>query len=269
MAVTTLDTAAASLIINLVTFSVQTTVPTEYLYAFSDKDITLGPDTFSALPQGEITFSEFTGGPKSEPVKITMIKAEPFLTVLIGEPHQKIDVTIEEIDPRDSATRRVLYVGEVRKVIGGVNQRPDLVRVEITGLKFQYDRPLGIEITDTCSWRFGDGNCDFDVEAETTTADILTIDKTIITLDTIFVLPRLRRGRLRLDGLDIVIKQHLNGTQVQLIEKPPAAWAGATVDVVVGCDKSVSMCGGTWDNLENFGGFGLKMLEYHPVVEQH
>lgn len=267
MVQTSLDTNAASLIINLVTFTVQTSVPTIYRFAFSDKDFTDG-FTWDALPEGSIKFKEFSGSPKEEPVQIDMKKVEPFITALVGEPHQTIDVTIEEVDPRFTSTRRVLYVGQVRKITENVNSQTDRIRLNITGLKFLLDRALGLECVDWCSWRFGDSNCAFDVEAETTTDTVASIQGTLVTLTTPVTVPRLRRGRLRRDGVEIVIKEQLNETQVQLIEFPPAGWAGQSVDVVVGCDKTVDACHGLWNNLENFGGFGLKMLAYHPVIEQ-
>lgn len=262
---TTVQTKPQSLIINLLTLEFGTTT---LRYASSEYDFV---DTFTwvAHPSMKISAKLQTGGAKNETFSILMGRAAPWINVLTGIPHIDIVATIEEVDPADASTRRVLFKGEVGQVKGNEDDKTDKVRITVNGIRAKFEIPFGLPALNSCAWNFGDKSCAIDVVAEThSSVTIVSADGLLITLGTSIAVPRLTKGFLRKDGLLIMIRIQLNTRQVLVVEPIPTSWIGTPVDAVPGCDKQLGTCSGVWDNLSQHGGFGQKIPAYHPVIEE-
>lgn len=168
------------------------------------------------------------------------------------------------------------YVGlgtyRLVRAIRNPERRPGLIRLEFLGEKSRLNVPLGIPVNPTCAWTLGDKTCQATVTAENPTITAISRKK-ITTSDAGGVIAGKTTGYWRFGtatvaGLTLGIRAWEAGTtDFELVREPPASWAGATVAIKPGCDKSAATCASRFSNLERFGGFGVKVPSFQPVLE--
>ena len=166
---------------------------------------------------------------------------------------------------------RTLSIGRVTRAVRNPQGREGIVRLFVAGAKNDLDQSGGFTCNNTCNWRFGESKtCKKDVIAleETGTLTIQDLSSPKVTIAGLAAHPNRywRRGKVKLDGLTLRIRNWTNGTDFYLAKLPPVTWDGATVTVTPGCNKLFTTCI-FWNNLKNFSGIGLKALEYNPLIE--
>lgn len=155
--------------------------------------------------------------------------------------------------------------------------RKGLIRMTFQSYKSRVSGiPLGIPATPRCAWNLGDKTCGYDLEGNAVTVTIDTVDGKTLTLEdpgeAAVVLgvtdKRWHRGTFSKDGLVIGIRDFEIGNYTfQLVKEPPPSWNGAVVSIKPGCDKTPETCHSRFSNLERFGGFGIAIPAYHPVLD--
>lgn len=265
MAQNDLDIKPLSTYTNLITFTYGASVAR---YVAGARNYTDG-DTFTALPCLEIDLKKQTGSAKDEPITVRLSPVVPLITVLNGFSFTKIDVVIEEVDVLAPATRRVLFKGYLAKIVGNKNGRNDLIEIEMNGLRAPLASPLGIPANNTCSWVFGDKNCAIALGALMVATTITSIpEKTkIVIASAANVPPYFFRGFVQVDGLRIMVRDHIAATELILVDPVPPEWAGAACSIAPGCNKTIGDCRDKWSNETQFGGFGLAIPKFHPLFE--
>lgn len=242
-------------------------------YVAWTEDLTIDGNLYTAVPSIKIKFGKQHGGSRDAPIRITMPPLSPIDDMVIGEPFAPVSVLVSELKVGDDATLRDLFFGTIRKTISNRGGRSNVVELEIVGIKKLTEVPLGIPANTGCAWIFGDANCKVDVPAVTESGELQSINGQIVTIDRSGWAPanlvdrRFHRGYLELDGLRIMIRDHDTINIYLLAEAPPAAWLGATVTAVPGCDKTLTTCIGQWANERNFAGFGVGIPGYAPQIE--
>ncbi len=251
----------------------------EMRYARSREPLTIDGETYLPMPEMDISFPMLNGGTEDKPVKITVpTTADPFDKMIITA-FPETQITIMEGDFGDlNATPLIAYVGHVQKTKAHYKGKSRLMEVSIVGRKFFLkDVSLGLKCTDKCPWFYGDdvcGDTPTSVSAEVSTVDGNILNFTTLPSDSIkgsWASGRYTRGVIEKDGLRIMIRQHHVGSKKFTMAKPPPqqtgyTWDGETVTVYEGCDKSVAACGAHGQS-EYFGGFGLLMPKYNPIIE--
>jgi hypothetical protein len=147
-------------------------------------------------------------------------------------------------------------------------------QLEFLGIKGRLNVPLGIVCRPACAWAFGDKTCGIDVDALEETGTIATISRKVVTLTNptdaavVTAKPYVRywhRGYMRIDNHWIPIRDWSAGYSFQLAYEPPTSWLGQVVTLRPGCGKSLADCE-LRNNTEQFGGFGLGVPAYLPIV---
>jgi len=250
--------------------------PTVARYARWEDDIVTGGDTFTSHPELDVEIPEQQGGFDEEAAKITTrTTISPLDELVTGHPHAPVTVTIYQYNVTDDAAV-ILFKGKISRVTKNPSGRPSLVRVEAINVKSQVKGvSLGISANTTCSWRFGDAQCQFNVAGEQVTATVDAGSGGTMTLQTSGHSPgspdfsdaRWRRGYVELDGNRIMIRESTGSGDFKLATTIPPSWEGETVTLVPGCDKNISTCRDVWDNEEHFGGFGIAIPARNPLIE--
>ncbi len=247
-------------------------------YCRADIDHTFDGETYIAVPAMDIEMQMQDGGTESKPFFLIMpLDIDP-VDVMIAGTFAELEVTILEGDftaPTDSLRPAIL--GVVRRTKARFRGKTQTVRIECVGRKFFLkDVSLGIKTTDRCPWFFGDHVCEATVEQHV--GVVQSVDGTELIMatlagdDSAWGQGRYTRGYVQdADGLSILIRFHHNGSRrFTMAKAPPQAtgftWVGATVTVFAGCDKTIDACV-FWEREERFGGFGLLMPEYNPMIE--
>jgi hypothetical protein len=77
------------------------------------------------------------------------------------------------------------------------------------------------------------------------------------------------RGRVRYQGLEITVRDWAAATPTifELVREPPAAWAGQTVDVIVGDDRTIETCRNRLNNEDRFVAIGFAIPVHNPMIE--
>lgn len=140
--------------------------------------------------------------------------------------------------------------------------------------------PLGIACTPACAWTLGDKTCGVDVASAEETGTVAAVEGKTLTLTTgtdssvVTSKPTTtywQRGFVTFESLSIGIRVWAS-TQVDpysfaLVHDIPSSWLGEVVTLTPGCDKTPGTCNTLWSNLDRFGGLGIAIPRYHPVVE--
>lgn len=273
---TSLEQSSGSVYAILVTFTWGTSSVTRYC-RWTD-DITIGPDTWTAEPTLKVTDLKIRGGTEDDPATIQMIsELAPFNTLLRPYAHAKVNVTIEEVDPSDTSTRRVLFTGKVSKITSRADGVRRLGRAKCAGIKALLQGAFGVQATTGCILPFGGVVCAFDLEAAKVAVVIAGLNVggipnriKLSPSDTTDLNPNMwTRGWFLHDGLHIVIRRCWNNgdKDFDLREIPPPEWAGATVLMYPGCVKDPAACA-FHGRTESFSGFGYSIPDRNPQYQE-
>ena len=71
------------------------------------------------------------------------------------------------------------------------------------------------------------------------------------------------------DGVRLTIRKWdlSDPTKFYLSSAAPSSWAGETLVIHGGCDKTIETCRDRWNNESQFSGYGYSIPPYNPVLE--
>ena len=266
----TIDSASDILHAVLLTFSWGAT-PTVTRYTSCTNPITIYADTWLPEPSIEVTMDAQHGGAEDKPVKLRMAIRAPLDTLTSQRSHARIAVTIEEIDPNDVTTRRVVWKGFIAISRRNPNGSSGLVEIDIAGWKHAMNTSMNSWAANTtCNHNFGDQGCCIDRNALAETHTIGAIAGDVITLTgmtTPVIANYWRFGDVTVDGLAIMVRDYISGNTVRLLKVPPPAWLGQTAVIRPGCDRTPEMCDTRWHNIKRNSAFGHDIPAYNPLLE--
>ena len=260
----TIDTAAVKHVAPLVIFAWGDASVARYIRW--EEDVTANSVTFTAAPELDLSCDKQHGGVKDSPWSVSLKPRSPLVNMVRIWPHAPVRVTIGEVDPFDVTTYRELFYGTITRT----KKKRGLVTADVVGHKANFTFPLGVIVDVTCSHIFGGPGCGVDVAAEQETGTIDAIAGNIVTINDVANLDSTRwhRGDARLDGLSIMIMSS-TATTLKLSRPPPPEWNGAAVLLTPGCDKSLNICRGIWQNESRFLGLGIALPNFHPLIDGH
>lgn len=267
MAQTNLDLNASSLFANLITFQWGASSVARYIRDFKNFTDDLA-QVYTALPLLQIDMKKQGGGADDEGIVLTMPSVRPIDSMLLQFPYNPVDVIVEELDTTDLTTRRVTFKGRISRIIGNKNGRSGVNEVTVGGIKTRFSAPLGIPCLNTCAWNFGDKSCKIDLATLQLSTTCVSVAKNIITMaSSAHAAGYWSRGFVTVDGLNLMIREHSDVSELRMIDNVPLTWAGLTLNLIPGCDKTKATCSTKFSNIANFGGFGIAIPKYHPVYE--
>jgi len=260
------------------------------LASFTDRDSdeVFEGVTYTSEPSMEVALAENDGMLSSDtPTKITLPAApiaasvafQTFLDrISSGQPYQTVEVNIAEITKGDGGTVSALKTFRGECAFLDVNSKDDkdiLVFEVLTDKQKLQPIKLGMPAEQQCVNALGDVRCKLDLSPFTYNVTISDIDSKVVTVSGIpdGLVDRLfMAGFLEFETLRIRIhnwRNEVEGDKTKLFmqERPPSHWDGEVVVLKAGCDKSKETCEGTFNNLDEFNGWGYAMPDYHPVYE--
>lgn len=179
-------------------------------------------------------------------------------------------VTLFAVDWQDVTQRVALGSG----TIGAVETRDGGFTAELQGASAALDRPVCEATSPECRAELGDTRCRVAMGDRRRIVRVTACDDETVTVDT--VEPSANAyggGRLRwLSGANCGLTNAVaasKGATVTLRAPPYAApAAGALVELIEGCDKSLATCAGRFGNAANFRGEpflpGMDLLTRYP-----
>lgn len=245
---------------------------TEYLTNYPDT-LTVDTYTYSPQPQMVLDIPEKTGSAGGSEGSIKNLES-PRSMVLAkiagGYPYNQVTLTIKEIWVDDSLTVTNTWT----HFNGKLYQKESLIQSGLLNLtikdwKYYTDMPGGVPCTEFCFVsRFGDKICGASVPTYPVT--ILAISETDVVVDSVPTVQDFlfNKGYFKYDSTTIKVKFWESGTTFQTSEPIPASWEGLVVELVAGCDKTLTTCRNIHDNEENFSGWGYSMVDYNPLYEE-
>lgn len=268
MAQNDLDVKNTAFYVNLVTFTWGDSSVQRYTSGVrSITDDSTG-QAFAALPAMKIDFSTQNGGGEDKPITILMPPVHPIDKHLLGTAFAPVTVKVEEMDVRDQNTKRTLFLGFISKVLANKNGKADQSEVTVAGLKSLLRAPLGIPACNTCVWKFGDKNCKIPLGPLKIASTVSSVTGSLIVVaEASKAPPYFFRGYVTVDGLSLMVREHQSNQNLLLVEPAPVAWASQACILTPGCDKTTTDCNDKWNNIQNFGGFGIGIPKHHPIFE--
>lgn len=236
-------------------------------------NLTIPPVTFASLPRMEVNLNRIHGGAEdTEAFTILMDPVLPVGDLVKPTAFQTVHVTIEEMDPRDGTSRYVLAAGTVFKATLNPEGKTGMVRLHVYGPRARLRVPLGVMANATCNWTFCDRNCGkrAPLLREFATVQSVHRKRIRVTGHSTNTPSHWTYGFAMVDRLYItIVKMNMLDTVGQFYLKtyPPASWVGKQVYLLPGCDHQPDTCENKWNNIENFGGFGVKLPAYHPQID--
>lgn len=178
-------------------------------------------------------------------------------------------VIVRAVDWTNGAT--VAELGEGR--IGAVEILDAGFSAELAGLAALLDRPVSETTAPECRAELGDTRCRVALAGRRCFARVVAGAEAVLTLDAAEPLANAYGGGLlrwiggENSGLDSAIAQS-DGATLTLRAPPRFDPAGALVELVEGCDKSLATCAARFGNARNFRGEpflpGIDLLTRYP-----
>ena len=242
---------------------------TVYRYTDFAQTIQYIGGTFVAIPSMKVDLPANIGGVNDNALVVTMPLNSFSAIISNGEAQPPIDFVLREwYMSKTAGLAEIIYFGKVNKTVRNYNGLANQVRIEIVSIKSQLNLPLGFPALGSCIWTFQGRGCF--VVATPESAQITSINGALIDtsgLTTVATSRYFHRGYVTINGLSIMIRDYITGTQMVLVRDPPQLWLNATGLFTPGCDKLVPTCSVRWGNLPQFSGVGYAMPDYHPVIE--
>ena len=170
-----------------------------------------------------------------------------------------------------SAPGECVSLGE--GTIGAVETHGDALTAELRGNSAALERPVVEETSPECRAELGDARCRVAMAGRRRFARVLAMEGAVLTLDGAEAVANgFGGGRLRWfsganSGLEDAVARS-DGERVTLRRAPRFEGAGALVEIIEGCDKSIASCSGRFGNALNFRGEpylpGMDLLTRYP-----
>lgn len=246
-------------------------------------DITVDMETFSSLPSIDFSMRRgLSGGTETSEVEISApSNSAPFSSMILPFKMADVFVTIEEMSPGSSASRRTLFYGKAYSVSSRSNSRTRKASVVFKEIKEIFKKAqVGIQCLSTCNRVFGDPGCGKDVVAERLTLTVTQVGVSgvpnrisgTISGSPVITNDRYKRGNITFDGLSLSIRAVISpGTNpnptivLDLFDIPTPSLVGEDVDLNIGCVKTYAACT-FWGRQVSFLGLGVAMTGYNPGV---
>lgn len=244
-------------------------------------DLVIGPEVFVSEPLLDISLPDKGIGTRDKDGKLVMpALRSPFDRILTGYRHAPVMLKIEQIDPLNVSTRRVLHIGPLGQSTKNPSGRRGLVSASILGMKSRLQElKVGFSMTTTCQVPFGGTHCRVDSSVWSKSGTVESIgtpgrNSITLTLPTVSVPgaelldTRFRSGIMDIAGNRLRIKKSYGNRTFDLDVIPPPWSVGQVVTVYAGCDKTLNTCKSVWFNDINFLGLGIKTPDRNPVFEE-
>lgn len=255
----------------LVTFTWGST-PTVTTYTDYDVDIVIGSVTYVSCVSMEVESSAKQNGGVTDVPWYIRIPSSLHPADLVGSefPVAEVRCRIEECDPTDTTQKRTLFYGKCSKATPNKSGFKTMTQIEVGGIKALLQYSSGISVDQQCAWVLGDANCCFDISTLQQTVTVSTLSGSILTLAGITTPTGdgtyWFEGSLTYDNLSILIRSS-SGSTFQMERPIPESWLGKSVIAKPGCSRFSSVCDSRFNNIAQFGGFGIAIPAYHPELE--
>lgn len=170
----------------------------------------------------------------------------------------------------DWRTGAAVALGE--GTIGAVELKDGAFTAELAGVAAALERPVAEETSPECRAELGDRRCRVAMAGRRRFARVVAVAEAAVTLDAVEpVANAYGGGRLRWlggphAGLTAAVARSVGATVT--LRRAAEAPAGTLVEVIEGCDKSLSTCAGRFGNQLNFRGEpflpGTDLLTRYP-----
>ena len=225
---------------------------------------------YLSTPEMSVTLAQETGTLGEKPYEMSLPMNAFADRISDGRPHSKVWIKVVEQTQLDAAIEnQILFSGRMSKTRRNAKGKTGLIVIEAENIKSMMDIALGGMATHQCIWLIGKKGCDLDIEPFTATGSIATINGAAITITG--VTPKAdrywHRGYLQIDGLEIMIREWVQGTAFELVKKPPADWLNQVVKLYPGDDRTIETCRSRFNNESRWSGPGYAMPSWNPTIE--
>lgn len=257
--------------------------PSYTRYTNWDSDVTISGNSFTSQKKLKVTLPEDRGTLSISPATIVLPFGDAISSaVAVGDPAAPVTVTLYEVvlSPDEvSSDTFIVFKGRVTSAVKNYQSKKGLVAYKAVRSLGRLDVPLGMPCNAQCTFQFTGNGCEISPSglAQTGTLEAFNNQRVAeisgLTQPPFFgggsVDSYWRKGYVEKDGIRISIKDwNVAYPDIfQLSRLPPASWDGASVTVFPGCDKTAATCADQWNNIDNFGGFGIGMPAYKPIFE--
>jgi hypothetical protein len=235
-----------------------------------------------SIPGMRVRIPTFTGTLEEQPLRVTLKRGvSTFLDALctgVAAPAIRAQARLIFVGAGPGALPlETYYMGEYRlaKGIRNPDKEQGLIALEFLSAKARLNVPLGFPCQPQYPWTLGDKSCLATVVEETD--EIVAIDRLRVTINGVTLTTdgsvQWQRGVVSFEGLSIGIRSWggYDGSPVplefELVRFPPASWLNEIVTFRSGCRKTPTDCADFYNNIERFGGSGIKIPSHHPVLE--
>lgn len=251
------DETSASNIAILVEFSYEDP-ETVVRYARWETDVSHGGNTYTSLTALDVELPEIDGTTQETTAFIDIKEVAPLPAMRTTFP--PVSIKIIEIDPEVADSAYTLFEGRVSQCNYSYNGNPTLVRVEVSGPTKDLESSVSFRIGRFCANVFGQSPCPYDREVTKETVTITAISGSQITVSGLTLLDPAfwKHGGVRYRGFEIPIHFQESLSVLHLTKPAPLHWEGVSVDVLAGCDKTITTCRLRGQE-ENFTGIGINL----------
>jgi len=243
-----------------------------------------GSDTYISVPSLEVKLGASTGDLDEKPSNLELPYSSDdaiLASVSSGEPAPRLRAQIREITISETTTSdKLLFNGYGRRSLRNPEGKPGRVLLELVVTKQLLQAQVSLPCNPECALTFGEHGCfvslsqtpNVDKEALTQTGVLATVTGALVTITGLVdgaSSVYWKDGYLELNGVRVKIRNWKsdNPESFTLVRTPPSAWLGASIQVTPGCTKSSQRCE-EWGNTGQFAGYGIKIPDYNPVLEE-
>lgn len=257
--------------------------PVFYRYTDDVQNLQVGTETYESTPGMNIEIPAMTIGLNEDELVLTLPIDDFSDKMSDGRSVARTKVRVREImrsEKGGSFTDTLTYfIGEVKSTIRNPSGKENVVEFRCVNAKSSLDQSLGLSCNHHCIWTFGGAGCEVDLSNLRQIITVVSISGLRVTLDDGGGAGGNLKGKangywvngyLEYHGVIIKIRDWAgtgSGSFV-LNRKAPPEFAGNTnVNIYPGCDKRYSTCVNRWGRQSRFGGFGIGIPEFNPIIE--
>lgn len=251
----------------------------------ANEDLQTDFGLFHGTPELQVEAQTFTGAFERKLWSFSVPVAgshQVFLDSLgNGRAHSPITLSAWEWALGEVSPGVVQILKHMEGRVTSVTRNPDgiegMAKFEVTTIKNEIGRAMGMPANPSCGWTFGDPKTcalphfeSLKQAAHLTAVDGLTVTITGLSAQ---VDRYWHRGYIEKDGVRILIKQWLQGTDFVLSQFIPTEWEEAltvtpfyvVVVVAPGCDKTLPTCQ-RWGQVSESAFLGIAIPAYNPSL---